>query len=213
MEIYLDRIKTEERYKVFMGLVVPRPIAFVSTRGPDGRFNAAPFSFFNIMCGNPATIVIGINHRPGGKKDTYLNVEATGEFVVNVVSGRIAEAMNRCSAESPSDIDEFDLSGLTPAPSVMVGAPRVKEAPAHLECKLSQLVSISEVHKLIIANIVHVQAEDGIVGPTYRIDQERLDAVGRMGGDIYTRTNKELFVMKRPDTDAVLAEYVKRTKS
>ena len=210
MEIYLDRIKVEERYKVFMGLVVPRPIAFVSTRSADGRFNAAPFSFFNIMCGNPATIVIGINHRENGRKDTYTHIEETGEFVVNVVSGAIAEAMNQCSLESSSDIDEFDLSGLTPVPSVLVKAPRVKEAPAHLECKLSQLVSISAEHKLIIANIVHVQADDALVGPTYRIDQEKLDAVGRMGGNSYTHTNKGIFVMERPDTDAVLAEYRKR---
>jgi len=210
MEIYLDKVKAEERYKVLMGLVVPRPIAFVSTRARDGSVNVAPFSFFNIMCVDPPTIVVGVNHRPSGRKDTYRNIEETGEFVINIVSGGIAEAMNRCSLESPSDIDEFDLSGLTPVPSAVVKAPRVKEAPAHLECKLNQLVSISPTRKLIIGNIVHVQADDGIVGPTYRIDQHKLDAVGRMGGNAYTRTNKDIFVMERPDTEAVLAEYRRR---
>jgi len=209
MEIYLEKIKAEDRYKILMGLIVPRPIAFISTRSSDGHFNAAPFSFFNIMAADPPTVVIGINHRPSGCKDTYSNIQATGEFVINIVSGTIAGAMNQCSLESPTGIDEFDLSGLTPEASMVVRAPRVKEAPANLECRLSQMVSISPTRKIIVGTIVHISAADAIVGPTYRIDQNKLDAVGRMGGSMYARTNN-LFSMERPDTEAVLSEYGKR---
>lgn len=209
MEIHLDRIKPEEQYKLVMGLVVPRPIGWVSTADKAGNHNVAPYSFFNLMSGVPGIVVLGINHRPGGPKDTYSNVEDTGEFVCNVVSAGLAEAMNLSSLESPSEIDEFDLTGLTPVPSLKVKAPRVKEAPAHLECRLQQMVSITATRKIIIGEVVHVQVDDAIVGPTYRIDQTKLDAVGRMGGNFYTHT-REIFVMERPDTDKVVAGYRQR---
>ncbi len=209
MEIHLDRIKQEEQYKLVMGLVVPRPIGFVSTADKAGNFNVAPYSFFNLMSGVPGVVVLGVNHRPGGPKDSYANIEETGEFVLNVVSRSIAQAMNLSSLECPADIDEFEITGLTPVPSVKVKAPRVKEAPAHMECRLQQFVSITETRKIIIGEIIHVQVDDAIVGPTYRIDPAKLDAVGRMGGNFYVHTN-EVFTMERPNTEAVLAEYRKR---
>ena len=154
MEIHLDRIKPEEQYKLVMGLVVPRPIGWVSTVDKAGNHNVAPYSFFNLMSGVPGVVVLGVNHRPGGPKDTYSNIEDTGEFVCNVVSAGLAEAMNLSSLESTSDIDEFDLTGLTAVPSVKVKAPRVKEAPAHLECRLQQLVSITElVRHTLVADV------------------------------------------------------------
>jgi len=210
MEIDFDKTEPEMLYKVMMGLVVPRPIAFVSTRSTDGRFNVAPFSFYNIMSVDPAVLVVGINDRSNGPKDTVANIDASGEFVVNVVSGAIAEAMNLCSLECETDINEFDLSGLTPVPSVKVKAPRVKEAPASLECKLLQTVSLTATRRIFVASIVHISASDALVGPTYRIDQKALDAVGRMGGNMYTHTARDIFTMERPDTAALVAKYRSR---
>lgn len=209
MEISLDAISPRERYKILTGLVVPRPIAFVSTISTDGRFNAAPFSFFNVMAATPATVIVGINRREGVKKDSFVNIEETGEFVLNIVSGAIAQAMNQCSIEAPPEFDEFAFTGLTPAASRVVKAPRIAEAPAHLECRLSQLVTIAPGRHLVVGTVVHAQVDDAVIDSSYSIDQLKLDPIGRMGGPHYTRT-RELFAMARPDTAALLAEFAAR---
>ena len=130
-------------YRVLTGVVVPRPIAFVSTVSPDGVNNLAPYSFFNAVASSPPTIVFSSSRRAGSKsKDTLDNVEATGEFVVNIVSDDIAEAMNRTAAEFPAEVSEFDVAGLTPAASDIVRAPRVAESPVNMECRLQQVVNL-----------------------------------------------------------------------
>jgi flavin reductase (DIM6/NTAB) family NADH-FMN oxidoreductase RutF len=185
-------------YKLLIGSIVPRPIAFVSTTSPSGLYNLAPFSFFNAVCGNPPVITFasGVREPP---KDTLANVRATGEFVVNIVTEDIAELMNVTSGEYPAGVDEFTLSGLTPVPSDLVKPPRVAESPINMECKLLQIVEVSTRPlggSLVIGEVIRFHIDARIIHD-FRIDAEKLRAIGRMGGNEYTRTRSR-FAMERP---------------
>jgi len=185
-------------YKLLIGCIVPRPIAFVSTLSPEGVRNLAPFSFFNAVCGNPPVVSFasGVRHPP---KDTLTNVRATGEFVVNIVTEEIAEKMNLTSGEYPADIDEFEIAGLTPMPSDLVKPPYVRESPVNMECKLIQIVDISANvlgGSLVIGEVIRFHIDSGITNG-FRVDAEKLRAIGRMGGNEYTRTSCR-FEMIRP---------------
>lgn len=185
-------------YKILTGSVVPRPIAFVSTVSREGKRNLAPFSFFNAICGNPPTVCFSTAFREP-RKDTYVNIQETGEFVVNVVSEEMAEKMNLCSGEYPYGVDEFEISGLTPVPSDLVRPPRVAESHVNMECKLNQIVDISSRPyggSLIIGEVIRFHVDDAIVDH-FRIDADKLRAVARMGGNEYSRT-RDRFEMIRP---------------
>jgi len=185
-------------YKILIGSVVPRPIGFISTISVDGLHNLAPFSFFNAVSGDPPVVVFGASFRQP-RKDSYLNIQATGEFVVNIVTEAIAEKMNLTSGEYPHGSDEFEISGLTPVPGDLVRAPRVAESPVNMECKLRQIIDISDrPHggSLIIGEVVRFHVADEIV-ENYRILPDKLRAIGRMGGNEYTRT-RDRFEMIRP---------------
>lgn len=186
--------------RVLTGVVVPRPIAFVSTVSEDGIVNLAPFSFFNAVAYSPPTVVLGISRQADWKeKDTLSNIEATREFVVNVVSDEIAEAMNATAAEFPADVDEFEISGLTPAPSESVRAPRVAESPVNMECRLDQVVPIGDPqtgNALVIGHIVLMHVRDDIING-HRIDHERLKPVGRLAGNMYCDTH-DTYELVRP---------------
>jgi flavin reductase (DIM6/NTAB) family NADH-FMN oxidoreductase RutF len=188
----------QQLYKLLIGSVVPRPIGFVSTVSPDGLRNLAPFSFFNGVCGDPPVVCFSTTYREP-RKDTYRNVKATGEFVVNIVSEEIAEKMNLCSGEYPYGTDEFQISGLTPAPSDLVRPPRVLESHVSMECRLIQILDISTRPlggSLIIGEVVRFHVDDALVD-NFRIDPDKLRAIGRMGGNEYTRT-RDRFEMIRP---------------
>ncbi len=197
MDVALAGLSAAERYKLLIGLVVPRPIAFVSTRSADGRHNAAPFSFFNLFAETPPTVVLGINDRARGPKDSARNIEATGAFVVNVVSAALLEQVNLCSAELPPEADEIALAGLTAVPAAAVAAPRIAEAPASLECRLTQIIAIGPARRLVIGEIVHVHLREGLLGPGWKVDPAALDAIGRLGGPWYART-RDLIRLDRP---------------
>ncbi len=186
--------------RVLTGVVVPRPIAFVSTVSEDGIVNLAPFSFFNAVAYSPPTVVLGISRQADWKeKDTLSNIEATGEFVVNVVSDEIAAAMNATAAEFPADVDEFEISGLTPAPSEAVRAPRVAESPVNMECRLDQVVPIGDHetgNALVIGHIVLMHLRDDII-EGHRIDHDRLKPVGRLAGNMYCDTH-DTYELVRP---------------
>ena len=185
-------------YKLLIGSVVPRPIAFVSTVSPEGVRNLAPFSFFNAICGDPPTICFSTSFREP-RKDTYLNMKATGEFVVNIVSEEIAEKMNLTSGEYPNGVDEFAVSGLTAVPSDLVRPPRVKESHVNMECRLVQIIDVSTRPgggSLIIGEVIRFHVDDAIVD-NFRIDPGKLRATGRMGGNEYSRT-RDRFEMIRP---------------
>jgi flavin reductase (DIM6/NTAB) family NADH-FMN oxidoreductase RutF len=191
-------------YKLLIGSVVPRPIALVSTVSAGGVRNLAPFSFFNAICPNPPMVCFSPTFKASpngepGRKDTLRNVQETGEFVVNIVSEDFAEAMNATSGEYPPEIDEFLVSGLTPAPSDIVRPPRVKESKVQMECRLVQVVTVSQRPlgaSLVIGEVLRFHVDDSIVD-NFRIDPNKLRAIGRMGGTSYARTS-DRFELARP---------------
>ena len=194
--------KTFERFNaVLTGVIVPRPIAFVSTVSHSGEVNLAPYSFFNAV--SYKNVVFSSSRNVGNKsKDTLRNIEETGEFVVNIVVDPIAEAMNATAAEFPEGEDEFGIAGLTHAPSQIVNAPRVAESPVNIECKLDQIVQLGSgdhEHGLVIGEILLMHVRDDIIDG-HRIDQAKLMATGRMAGNMYCRTG-ERYEMVRPVYD------------
>jgi flavin reductase (DIM6/NTAB) family NADH-FMN oxidoreductase RutF len=187
-----------DSYKLMIGAIVPRPIGFISTVSPDGTYNLAPFSFFTAVCSDPPVVCFASGAR-NPPKDTLSNARVTGEFVVNIVTEEIAEQMNLCAGDYPADIDEFALSRLTPAPSDLVRPPCVLESPVNMECKVLQIVDVSARPaggSLVIGEVVRFHVDSSIV-TNFRIDPEKLRAIGRMGGNGYTRT-RDRFEMARP---------------
>jgi flavin reductase (DIM6/NTAB) family NADH-FMN oxidoreductase RutF len=188
-------------YRMMTGIVVPRPIAFVSSLSPDGIRNLAPFSFFTAVCGNPPMVCFCpmIRTSDGRTKDTLRNIEATREFVVNIVSEDFAAKMNICSAEFPPEVDEFVESGLTPRPSDLVRPPRVGEARVAMECRLWRAIHVSDRRlggSVVLGEVVRFHLDDRIVNE-YRVDPDGLRAIARMGGPTYLRTT-DRFDMERP---------------
>ena len=199
----IDPVSTSpaDIYRLMIGAIVPRPIAFVSTRSPEGILNLAPFSFFTAVSANPPVICFApmIRSTDGGRKDTLANIELTREFVVNVVSEDFIQQVNICSTEFPPEVDEFEASGLTPIPSDVVEVPRVKESRINMECKLLQVVHVSSKPlggSLVLGEVVRFHVNDELFVNS-RIDPDRLRAVGRMGGPTYTRTS-DRFNIERP---------------
>ena len=188
-------------YKLLIGLVVPRPIGWIGSRSPAGVRNLAPFSFFNAVAASPPTVVFSTIRRHGHHKDTLANITATGVFTVNVVTEEVIDAMNITSGSYDSEVDEFEVSGLTPVPGSVVDAPMVAESIANFECRLSQIVPIGQdgpmAASIVIGEIVRVHVDETILDGT-RIDQTALKAIGRMGGPLYTRT-RDLVSLERPD--------------
>ena len=192
MDLELARLRAEERYKLLIGLVIPRPIAWISTRSENGVANCAPFSFFNVFSEDPPLCVIGINPRKdGAMKHTLKNIRRTREFVVNLVDEATANAMHVSSYEFPEEVSEFEKAGLTPAPGVTVQHPRIAEAAACLECRLYRLIEVSGTRELVLGEIQLVHARDGIIDPaTKRISEELYHPVGRLFADRYCTTRQ-----------------------
>jgi len=195
----------QDSYKLMVGLIVPRPVALVSTVDKNGVANVAPFSFFNGIGANPPTVLFcpslrsNRGDRPDDRKDTLRNVEQTGEFVINIVSDSIAAAANATAAEVGPEVDEFLLAGLTAIPSHAVKAPRVAESPAQLECKLLQIVFTGQgsgAGVVVIGEIVRFHIHPDLES-NFRVDPAKLDAVGRMAGNTWVHT-RERFDLERP---------------
>lgn len=186
------------RYKLLTGLVVPRPIAWVTTMGPTGVVNAAPFSFFNAVSDDPPLLMVSIDGAVGGGlKDTSRNAEASGELVVNIVDEAGAEAMNATSASYPSDVGEAEALGLALAPSRMVAPPRLAASPAAYECRVHTMLAFGD-RRVVLAEVLWAWTAAGMVDPdTARVDLARYHPVGRLFGSLYTRVN-DLFHMPRP---------------
>jgi len=173
-------------YRFLVTAVVPRPIAFVSTRSADGHTNVAPFSFFNAITSEPPIVMIAINDRAGDSKDTLRNIRETGEFVVNVVHGPLLEPMVRAAGEWPRGTSEFEVAGLTPVPSERVAAPAVKESPIRIECRLHREVQIGK-SAVVFGEVVYAWVDDAVLTDG-RIDPVKLAPVGRLGGESYSLT-------------------------
>ena len=207
MQLDPQTIGTDAMYKLMIGCVVPRPIAWVSSVDASGVPNLAPFSYFMAITHDPPTIAFSASPRGvagggHGKKDALRNVEATREFVVNMVDDALAEQMNVTSGDYAPGIDEFEQANLVAAPSLKVKAPRVAAAPINMECRLVQIIPVGNLpSNLVIGEIVHLHMRDDVYDPaTGRLDMHRLKPVGRLAGQLYTHVH-EIFEMKRPSVD------------
>ena len=191
----------------FNSLVIPRPIGWITTVDPEGVVNLAPYSFFNAVGYRPPTVMFasGAGSGEDGQKDSLRNVEATGEFVCNLSTWETCEAMNRSSASVGPEVDELEMSGLTPVPSKLVKPPRVKEAPVHLECKHLRSVdfpnwSNKDRYVVVFGEVIGVHIEDQYITPEGLIDVDGMKPIGRLGYDDYTIVGGEsIFTMTRPE--------------
>jgi flavin reductase (DIM6/NTAB) family NADH-FMN oxidoreductase RutF len=205
MDMNPAEVPHREVYKLMIGAILPRPIAWVSTVNRDGQPNLAPFSFFNAVCSLPPTIVFcpSVRDTDNNFKDTLSNIRATGEFVVNCVSEPLVEAMNMTAAELPASVNEFERAGLTAGPGRVVRVPHVAESPIHFECKLNQIVTISDEPgggSLVIGTIVHIHVDDSVYRAGNHIDIQAYQPVGRLAGIGYCRVT-DMFDLVRPPSE------------
>lgn len=200
----INELSGKNAYKLMASTVLPRPIAWVVTTKENGDLNAAPFSFFNVLSGDPPVVALGIGRRGTVKKDTRLNIERTGEFVVNLVSEPMAEAMNITAIEYAYHVNEIDQANLQTAASIKVTPPRIVGAPVALECRLWKEVDIDERRSILLANVegVHV-ADDAIIdADKCYVDGFKLDLIGRVhGAGWYVRANKDFHMQRLPDPE------------
>lgn len=202
MEISPNEIPHQSIYKLLTGAILPRPIGWISSVDADGRPNLAPFSFFNAVCSNPPTVVFCpmIRSLDGKTKDTLNNVRATNEFVVNIVSEDLADAMNLSSVEAPPDVNEFAFARVTEEPSVTVRPPRVKESRVHFECRVRQIVEIGSEPGggcLVIGEVLHIHVDDTVLTGGDKIALATLKPIGRLAGGGYVRVT-DVFELERP---------------
>jgi flavin reductase (DIM6/NTAB) family NADH-FMN oxidoreductase RutF len=178
-----DSMEPRHLHQLLISVIVPRPIAFVSTVGADGSHNLAPFSYFNLISSRPPLVGISVNRRAAGPKDTAKKVRETGEFVVNLVDEALNARAVEASGEWPEEVDEFQLTGLTPLPSEKVKAPRVAESPVSLECRLERILEIEDTD-FVVGRVVWAHVRDDVLREG-RVDPTLLRPVGRLGGDDY----------------------------
>lgn len=207
MELDPAQLTPAERYKLLIGTIVPRPIAFVSTISPDGRLNLAPFSFFNGVCGTPMTLLFcPSNKADGSEKDTLRNLLAGsrdgsgqgGQFVVNVASESIIRQVVACAAELEYGESEFDFSGLAPAECSHVRPPRVADSPMALECEVTQIVRLAPGQpgggNIVIGRVLWIHAREALIDERSHVNPAALAAVGRMAGQTYCTTRQRFDV-------------------
>lgn len=201
MRLDLPSLKPRDAYAWLTATILPRPIAWVSTVSAEGKTNLAPFSFFQGVTSSPPSLLfVPVNTRDGSKKDTVKNLEQVPEFVVNLVPNALAEPMNACSAMLPYGESEFAAFGIESAPSEKVRPPRVAKSPVSFECKVHQIVPVGEgplAAHVVIGLIQLMHVDDAVMGENGMPDPAKLDLIGRMGGEMYTRT-RETFTLSRP---------------
>ena len=212
MDVLPSQLAHREIYNILISAVAPRPIAWVSSLSASGQPNLAPFSFFNAVCAKPPLLAFAPAMRApkkseaaaaaGQPKDTLRNIRETKEYVINVVTYKLAEAMNLTSGDYDASISEFEVAKLASAPSKLVRPRRVAESPVSFECKLHQILDFNpgpEGGSLVIGEIVSIHVDDRHLKEG-RLDRNSLDLIGRMGGMQYTRTT-ERFEMARPKAE------------
>ena len=205
MRIDPQALPAADMYRFMIGAIVPRPIAWVSTRGADGTTNLAPFSYFVALSSAPPLIGISINDREGDPKDTLRNIRETGEWVVNVVNEPLLAAMVRTAGEWPRGTSEFAAAGLLPAPSERVGAPCVAESPVRLECRLHREIPLGN-SCFVVGEVMLAHADDAVYTDG-RIDATKLAAVGRLGGELY-QPLREVVKVPRPRVSRATGEVL-----
>jgi len=199
MEIDFAGLASSDRYKLLVGFVVPRPVAFVTTVGKNGVANAAPFSFFNVFGEDPATVVLGIETRPDGTlKDTMRNILDSGEYVVNMVDEAIAEAMNICAVDFPADHSEIDVAGLSLEPSRAVRPGRIAQSPVSFECRHMHSITFRPNRSLVIGEVVWMRARDDVIDQqTLRQRPGAYHPIGRLYGNLYARQNDRFELVRQ----------------
>jgi flavin reductase (DIM6/NTAB) family NADH-FMN oxidoreductase RutF len=199
MRYDLDQVPEPIAYKLLAATVIPRPIAWVVTKGKDG-LNAAPYSFFNVMGSAPPTIALGLMAAPyRGFKDTALNILETGEFVVNLVPERLVQAMNLTSVDAPREVDELALAGLATLPSAHITPPRIADSPVAFECRALSSVVTGPCQTVVIGRVLAVHVQDRYLRDAARahIETDALDLVARSFGSEYIRSH-DRFELPRP---------------
>ena len=185
MDFDLSQTSAHHAYNLLIGLVAPRPIAWITSLDLDGRLNAAPFSAYNYVCTDPPIVAIGVANRPGREivgKDTARNIRNTREFVINVVNEDLAEAMSLCSVDFPPGVNELEMAKLSTEPSIVVNVPRIAQAPATLECREYTTMEIGR-SRIILGQVVAMHVKDQFLDPAGPyIRAEEMHAVGRMNG-------------------------------
>lgn len=188
-------LNERERYKLLIGTVIPRPIALITTLGLDGKVNAGPFSFFNVLTHDPAIVAIGIeNHADMHFKDTAKNIRETEEFTVHIADYALVEKMEICAIKFGPEVDEVAEAGMTAVPGKMVRSPRILEAPAALECRRYMTLEVGRAREIILGEVLGVFVRDDLVNERLHVNQHGMDAVGRLGGHSYTRTQTQFDV-------------------
>ena len=208
MQYAAKDVTPHERYKLLISFVLPRPIAWLTTIGPTGVVNAAPFSFFNVFAEDPPLIMVAINKRADGRiKDSWANIERTGEFVVNLTDEPLARAMHDSSGDFPPEMGEPDYLGLKTAPSVDVKPPRLADAPWALECKTWQVITVKDDRQLVIGEGVRFHVRDELWDPkAMRVLMDKYHPIGRMFADRYCRTDDRVVFPAAPVLKAKAAE-------
>lgn len=201
MQLDFSQLNAAESYRWLSSTVTPRPIAWVSTVSANGVTNLAPFSFFQVICDDPPTLMVNVGLRsPGQMKDTLSNVRETGELVIHLVSHNQAERMNETSATLAHDHSEIEAVGITTVPSVLVKPPRVAAAAVAFECKLAEIKPYPADNPrqfLIFARVLLGHIDDAVMADDRHVDPAKLDLVGRLSGSWYA-TTRDRFALKRP---------------
>src|SRR6201996_3377107 len=194
----LRDLSRQDRYKLLCAVVVPRPIALVTTLDVNGAVNAAPFSFFNVFSGDPPLIVLGLQHKPDrGPKDTTRNIQRDGEFVVHMVDEALATAMNDCAVDFPAGESEVKALGLATLPSLEVKVPRLEAAPFALECRRSVSLAFGPGRELLVGEVLRVHAREGLLDTeSMYVDFAAYRPIGRLFGNLYSY-QREPFTMVR----------------
>ena len=197
------KMAPHDRYKLLIGVVVPRPIALVTSCDDHGRVNAAPFSFFNVFSENPAQIVLGLQHKPDASpKDTTRNLRAGRPFTVNMVDESLAKTMNACAMDFPPDVGEIEALGIKTEPGTLTNVPRIAASPMALECRAQMSMAFSPSRELLIGEVLGIVARRDLVDANRMyVNAERYRPIGRLAGNMYCKQG-ELFEMTR-DTFAV----------
>ncbi|MDP9901380.1 flavin reductase family protein [Variovorax ginsengisoli] len=201
MNIDFATLTEYQRYKLMASLIVPRPIALVTTLGPDGTVNAAPFSMFNMVGEEPPLVMISLNRRADTSlKDTAINIGRTGEFVVHLADEAIAHQMDRCGEQHPPDVSEVDVVGFTTLPSQVVAPPRIAQAPVAFECTLFEKLETAS-RQIFFGQVRWMHTRDGLIDTdTWRVRLESYFPVGRFGGSLYLRT-RDRFMLDADGTE------------
>src|SRR5690606_21273001 len=203
LQVDIGNLPPSLQYKLISSTVVPRPIALITTRSDSGHDNAAPFSFFNVMGEDPPVLAVALESKrdTGELKDTTINIQENGQFVVHMVDEPMADAMNICAISFPYGVSEIEAAGLNLKPSSRVRPYRIEEAPVAFECEAIQVVQICPGRHIVIGKIVMMHVRDGLLDPVnHYIDTDAYRPVGRMFGRLYVRT-RDQFEMVVPTYD------------